>query len=114
MVGVPCLPNGRLTESAALLAFLRGEGRHLLRGEAAAAFVPAATRRHGAEAQITATTLTLLLPHAPTTGVGALIFVFDRGAGATGRAGGERYDDGDDTHRVRPVWYNVASIAGWT
>ena len=99
MVGVPCLPNGRLTESAALLAFLRGEGRHLLRGEAAAAFVPAATRRHGAEAQVAAAIrLTLLLPHAPTTGVGALIFVYDRGAGATGRAGGEREDDGEDTH----------------
>ena len=102
-----------LAESAALLELLRGEGIHLLRGEAAAAFVPAATRRHGAEAQITATAL--LIPHAPTTGVGALIFVLDQGAGATGgRAGGEREDDGDDTHRVRPVWYNVASIAAWT
>ena len=89
MVGVPCLPNGRLTESAALLELLHGEGRRLLRGEATATFVRAATRHRGAEAQITATTL--LIPHAPTTGVGALIFVYDRGAGATGgRAGGER------------------------
>ena len=53
---------------------LHGEGRRLLRGEAATAFVRAATRHRGAEAQITATTL--LIPHAPTTGVGALIFRF--------------------------------------
>ena len=106
MVGVPRLPNGRLTKSAALLELLHGEGRRLLRGEFAAAFVRAATRHRGAEAQVTATTL--LIPHAPTTGVGALIFVFDQGAGASGgRAGGEREDDGEDTHRVGPVWYNV-------
>ena len=98
MVGVPsCLPNDRLTESAALFELLHGEGRRFLRGEAATTFVRAATGRHGAEAQITATTL--LIPHAPTTGVGALIFVLDQGAGATGgRAGREREDDGDDTH----------------
>jgi len=39
LVGVPRLPNGRLTESAALLELLHGEGRRLLRGEAAAACV---------------------------------------------------------------------------
>ena len=119
MVGVPRLPNGRLTESAAFLALLRGESRHLIRSEAAAAFVSAATRHRGAEAQITATTL--LVPHAPTTRVGALIFGFDRGAGATGgHAGGEREDDGDDTHcrglrgttfATPAVQSDVASIA---
>ena len=71
-------PNGRLAESAALL-FLRGEGRHLLRGEAAVAqiFVRAATRLTDAEAQVAAfRTLARLLPHAPFTGVAALLFVF--------------------------------------
>ena len=76
---------------------LRGEGIHLLRGEASAAIVRAATRRRGAEAQVAAPTLTLVLPLAPT--VVALLFVFGRAARATGRAGGEREDDGDDTHR---------------
>ena len=115
MVGVPCLPNGRLTKSAALLEFLRGQGIHLLLGEAAGAprvgrvqaaiRIRAATRRRGAEAQVPATNLALLLPLAPT--VVAILFRTGRAARATGRAGGEREDDGEDTHRVGPVWYNV-------
>ena len=73
-------PNGRLAESAALL-FLRGEGRHLLRGKAAATqiFVRAATRLSDAEAQVAALrTLARVLPHAPFRGAGsiALLFVF--------------------------------------
>ena len=65
-------------------------------GFQAAIRVRAATRVRGAEAQVTATTFTLVLPLAPT--VGALLLVFGRAARATGRAGGEREDNGDDTH----------------
>ena len=115
MVGAPRGTSfGRLTKSAALLEFLRGQGIHLLLGEAAGAprvgrvqaaiRIRAATRRRGAEAQVAAPTLTLVLPLAPT--VVALLLVFGRAARATGRAGGEREDDGNDTHR-RPVRYSV-------
>ena len=94
------LPNGRLgAEESAVLLFLRGEGRRLLRGEAAVATVGAATRFSGAEAQVAAPDSTRVHPHAPHTSVGALLWGFVCGAGATGRSGGEREDNGDDTHR---------------
>ena len=94
------LPNGRLgAEESAVLLFLRGEGRRLLRGEAAVATVGAATRFSGAEAQVAAPDSTRVHPHAPLTSVGALLWGFVCGAGATGRSGGEREDNGDDTHR---------------
>ena len=94
------LPNGRLgAEESAVLLFLRGEGRRLLRGEAAVATVGAATRFSGAESQVAAPDRsTRVHPHAPLTSVGALLWGFVCGAGATGRAGGEREDNGDDTH----------------
>ena len=95
------LPNGRLgAEESAVLLFLRGEGRRLLRGEAAVATVGAATRFSGAESQVAAPDRsTRVHPHAPLTSVGALLWGFVCGAGATGRSGGEREDNGDDTHR---------------
>ena len=71
------LPNGRLgAEESAVLLFLLGEGLRLLRGEAAVATEGAATRFSGAEAQVAAAVGARVHPHARTTGVAALLFVF--------------------------------------
>ena len=71
------MPNSRLgAEESAVLLFLLGEGLRLLRGEAAVATEGAATRFSGAEAQVAAAVGARAHPHARTTGVGALLFVF--------------------------------------
>ena len=107
------LPNGRLgAEESAVLLFLRGEGRRLLRGEAAVATVGAATRFSGAEAQVAANrTPTRVHPHA----IGVFFaVVFGRVARPRnpGHAGGEREDKGgDDTHR-KACAYSVCDSIG--